>query len=158
MTKFLFLFITLTPAFLWSQTFSVSGQITDENTPLSFVTIVISQETDTMSEATSSTFTGQVVAATISDDDGQFMISDLPQGRYNVNAQILGYSAYSQVITLGPSLELGRISLSPSQEQLQEVTVTARTPQITRAPGRLTSHSANLNPIQAHQYHRQSIG
>ena len=138
MTNFLFLFITLTPAFLWSQTFSVSGQITDENTPLSFVTIVISQETDTMSEATSSTFTGQVVAATISDDDGQFMISDLPQGRYNVNAQILGYSAYSQVITLGPSLELGRISLSPSQEQLQEVTVTARAPQITRAPGRLT--------------------
>ena len=138
MTKFLLLFITLTPAFLWSQTFSVSGQITDENTPLSFVTIVISQEPDTMSEATSSTFTGQVVAATISDDDGQFMISDLPQGRYNVNAQILGYSAYSQVITLGPSLELGRISLSPSQEQLQEVTVTARAPQITRAPGRLT--------------------
>ncbi len=138
MTKFLFFFMSLTPAFLWGQTFSVSGQITEDNTPLSFVTIVISQEPKTIGEENSGTFTGQIVAATISDDDGLFMIDDLPQGRYNINAQILGYTDYSQVITLGPSLELGRISLSPSQEQLQEVTVTARAPQISRAPGRLT--------------------
>ncbi len=138
MTKFLFFFMSLTPAFLWGQTFSVSGQITEDNTPLSFVTIVISQEPETIGEENSGTFTGQIVAATISDDDGRFMIDDLPQGRYNINAQILGYTDYSQVITLGPSLELGRISLSPSQEQLQEVTVTARAPQISRAPGRLT--------------------
>ncbi len=138
MTKFLFFFMSLTPAFLWGQTFSVSGQITEDNTPLSFVTIVISQEPETIGEENSGTFTGQIVAATISDDDGRFRIDDLPQGRYNINAQILGYTDYSQVITLGPSLELGRISLSPSQEQLQEVTVTARAPQISRAPGRLT--------------------
>ena len=138
MTKFLFFFMSLTPAFLWGQTFAVSGQITEENSPLSFVTIVISQEPETIGQESSGSFTGQVVAATISDDDGRFMIEDLPQGRYDINAQILGYTSYSQVITLGPSLELGRISLSPSQEQLQEVTVTARAPQITRAPGRLT--------------------
>lgn len=138
MTKYLFLLMSLTPAFLWGQMYSLSGQITEQNTPLSFVTIVITQEPETISEGTSSSFTGQVVAATISGDDGRFVVEDLPQGRYSINAQMLGFTPYSQVISLGPSLDLGTINLSPSEEQLQEVTLTARAPQISRAPGRLT--------------------
>ncbi len=138
MAKHRFLLLSLLTAFLWGQNYSLSGQITQENTPLSFVTIVISQEPEHPLEETSSMFTGQIVAATISDDEGRFSVDDLPQGHYSLNAQMLGFAPHNQVISLGPSTDLGQINLSPSEEQLQEVTVTARAPQISREPGRLT--------------------
>ena len=137
MTKYFIFFLGLTSTVMFGQTYQIKGQVTEANQPLSFVTIVIAQEPQTTNETTSSTFTGQIVAATISGDDGNFSIEDLPQGRYSLSAQILGFTPYQRVVTLGPSLDLGPIELSPSQEQLQEVTITAKAPQITREPGRL---------------------
>jgi hypothetical protein len=137
MTKFLFLLLSLTSTFIWGQGYSISGQITEENTPLSFVTIVVTQESEAINEQTSSTFTGQIMGATISGDDGRFMIDDLPEGRFSISAQILGYESYNRVVTLGPSIELGQITLNPSEQQLEEVILTARSPQISREPGRL---------------------
>ena len=137
MTKFLFLLLSLTSTIVWGQHYSLRGQITQENAPLSFVTIVVTQEPETISEPPSSTFTGQIMGATISGDDGRFMIEDLPAGRYSINAQILGFESYNRMVTLGPSVDLGQIILNPSEQQLEEVTITARPPQITREPGRL---------------------
>ena len=82
MAKHRFLLLSLLTAFLWGQNYSLSGQITQENTPLSFVTIVISQEPEHPLEETSSMFTGQIVAATISDDDGRFSVDEI--GRAHV--------------------------------------------------------------------------
>ena len=84
-------------------------------------------------------FTGQIVAATISDDEGRFSVDDLPQGHYSLNAQMLGFAPHNQVISLGPSTDLGQINLSPSEEQLQEVTVTARA-----QPTELSNYSVSL--------------
>ena len=137
MTKYFILFLSLTSTILLGQTYHLKGQVSEANSPLSFVTIVLTQEPETINQATSSTFTGQIVAATISGDDGSFSIEDLPEGRYGLSAQILGFTSYQRVVTLGPSLDLGQIELTPSQEQLEEVTITTKPPQITLEPGRL---------------------
>lgn len=137
MTKYFIFFIGLTSTIMLGQTYSIKGQFAENSNPLSFVTIVVSQAPETLGEEKSSTFTGQIVAATISGDDGMFSIDDLPPGRYSVNAKILGFISYDRLVTLGPSMDLGQIELIPAQEQLEEVMITAKAPQITREPGRL---------------------
>ena len=74
MTKYFIFFLGLTSTVMFGQTYQIKGQVTEANQPLSFVTIVIAQEPQTTNETTSSTFTGQIVAATISGDDGNFSI------------------------------------------------------------------------------------
>lgn len=48
------------------------------------------------------TLTGDVIAYDIADDQGQFLLTNLPMGTYNIGATLAGYGSFYQNITLEP--------------------------------------------------------
>ena len=52
MTKYFILFLSLTSTILLGQTYHLKGQVSEANNPLSFVTIVLTQEPETINQAT----------------------------------------------------------------------------------------------------------
>ncbi len=138
MTKRLLFLFSLTSTVVFGQSFEIRGRIIERDTPLSFVTVLVFQQPEQTGAKTQNATMEQPYAATITGDDGGFVVDALPQGQYRISAQTLGFEPYRQTITLGPSQDLGQITLEPVQEELEEVIINAKAPQISREPGRLT--------------------
>src|SRR5690606_36537475 len=83
---------------------SISGTIIDAhlNQPLPYVTIVIKNSNN------------ETVTGSISQDDGNFKISKLPEGQFSVTIQYIGYKTIIQPFSIGKDVydvNLGRILL-----------------------------------------------
>ncbi|MEO5789494.1 carboxypeptidase-like regulatory domain-containing protein, partial [Gelidibacter sp.] len=124
--KSLFLFCILMCSTLFAQPSashelkegSISGTVIDAhlNQPLPYVTIVIKNTSN-------ATITGA-----ITQDDGSFKISKLPEGQYSVNIQYIGYKTITQPFKIGKEgydVNLGKILLEENIAALDEVTVVA---------------------------------
>ncbi len=62
----------------------------------------------------------------LSDEQGKVQLKSVPVGRYQVNAEIIGYKPYRKVHKLeGWDMDLGNIGLEPDLEQLEAAIVTA---------------------------------
>src|SRR5690606_27161973 len=97
---------------------SISGTVIDAhlNQPLPYVTVVIKNTAN-------ATITGA-----ITQDDGSFKISKLPEGQYSVNIQYIGYKTITQPFKIGKEgydVNLGKILLEENIAALDEVTVVA---------------------------------
>ncbi|TVZ59072.1 outer membrane receptor protein involved in Fe transport [Flavobacteriaceae bacterium MAR_2010_105] len=97
---------------------TISGQVIDINlnTPLPYVNVVIKNEA------------GDIVTGGITDDEGQFKIGDIPDGKVLVNIQYIGYKTVIKEVTIGRGnykVELGAIPLEEEAAGLDEVTVVA---------------------------------
>lgn len=97
---------------------SISGTIIDAqlNQPLPYVTIVIKN-------GSNATVTG-----TITQDDGSFKISKLPEGSYIATIQYIGYKTVMRPFKIGKEMydvNLGKILLEENIAALDEVTVIA---------------------------------
>lgn len=97
---------------------TVSGRIFDgeTNAPLPFATITINLEND-------------IVSGTISGEDGRFVFTGIEKGNYVVKCSFVGYKTSEIELLLGElndNFDLGKIILSPSAENLDEVTVNAK--------------------------------
>ncbi|MBN2012675.1 TonB-dependent receptor [candidate division KSB1 bacterium] len=99
---------------------TVAGQVTDKDSsrPLPGANVSIAN-----------TYLG---AAT--DRDGFFLINNIPAGRYEVKAQMIGYDAVIQkdVVILMDLRTTLRFELKPTVLEMQEVTVSAESPMIQR--------------------------
>ncbi|HEX6431874.1 MAG TPA: TonB-dependent receptor [Niastella sp.] len=114
------LMLTIYVAKAQSTKVTLSGLIKDATgkAPLSFVNITLTTVKD-----------GQLVAGTISGDNGRFSLTDISSGHYILTCSYIGYQAKTQAITVGQLsnfLELGTIELSPDVKYLNEVTVTGK--------------------------------
>ncbi len=99
---------------------TLSGLIKDatNKAALSFVNITLTTVKDS-----------QLVAGTISGDNGRFSLTDIGSGNYILTCSYIGYQSKIQPITIGQLshfLELGPIELSPDAKYLNEVTVTGK--------------------------------
>ncbi|HLV70946.1 MAG TPA: outer membrane beta-barrel family protein [Xanthomarina sp.] len=97
---------------------TITGTVLDkaDNQPLPYVTIVIKDEAN-------NTLTGS-----ITDDSGEFKISDIPLGKVIVNIQFIGYKTITKNITLSKDnnkTDLGNIYLEEEATGLDEITVVA---------------------------------
>lgn len=97
---------------------SISGKIIDAslNEPLPYVNVVIK---DTNNE----TITGG-----ITQDDGTFNISKIPEGKVLVIIQYIGFKTITKTVTIGENnynIDLGNILLEENVSNLDEVTVVA---------------------------------
>lgn len=97
---------------------TVSGRIFDEETklPLPFASITLNLE-------------NEMVAGTISGEDGRFALSGISKGNYVVKSSFVGYKTYESELLVGElndNFDLGKITLSPSSENLDEVTINAK--------------------------------
>jgi outer membrane receptor protein involved in Fe transport len=99
---------------------TVSGLIKDatNKAALSFVNITLTTVKDS-----------QLVAGTISGDNGRFSLTDISSGNYILTCSHIGYQSKKQPITVGQLshfLELGALELTPEAKNLTEVTVTGK--------------------------------
>jgi len=102
------------------QMVNISGKIKDKvsGENLSFVNIVINSQKDT-----------SFVAGTITNDFGQFTITDIIPGDYFIEASYIGYTKYSAPLFVGSNsqyLDIGTITIEESTQQLTEVVISAK--------------------------------
>lgn len=57
----------------------------------------------------------------ITDENGQFIIKEIEEGKYNIDILFIGYADYRQELTLNQSIDLGEIILAEDAMQLDEV-------------------------------------
>lgn len=94
---------------LYSQQNRITGVILDGEIPVPFANIYL-QGTELGSS---------------SDRNGEFTIDNIPDGTYKIKTSVLGYTPFSQKITLANNkVLLLTISLKTSSEQLEEMVVT----------------------------------
>ncbi|GEQ84938.1 TonB-dependent receptor [Patiriisocius marinistellae] len=140
MNKLIFFFFFT--AFSYAQEFSINGNITDEaNNAISFATISILENNAEDSEDLETV----LVANTITDDSGNFIIEGLFPKRYTVQISFLGYTTTSQIIELSANEDLGSIRLKESIETLDETVVVAKRPTIKKEPGKLIFNVENTS-------------
>ncbi|WP_353779240.1 TonB-dependent receptor [Winogradskyella sp. 3972H.M.0a.05] len=98
---------------------SISGRVMDAklNEPLPYVNVVILSAS------------GETITGGITDDDGKFKITKIPEGKVNVNITYIGYKTVTKEVTIGGdsgyNVKLGNINLEEEAEGLDEVTVVA---------------------------------
>lgn len=72
----------------------------------------------------------------VTDEKGEFLLEDIPVGRYNIQATFIGYSSYSEdLLVKAGSDPILNIGLSPSLEELEEVIISEKP--FTLIPGTL---------------------
>jgi hypothetical protein len=84
-----------------------------------------------LSRTSDSTF----IKSAYSDLDGSFTLNKVPEGDFTLQVSLLGYVTYRQIIKIDGNqrkIRLEKINLQPSSINLDEVTVTAKTPYIER--------------------------
>ncbi|TFF36855.1 TonB-dependent receptor [Mucilaginibacter psychrotolerans] len=109
-------------------TISIKGIVIDSatNKPLSYVTVAISDIAD-----------NAPIKSSLSKDDGSFEFTGLAAKAYRLSLISVGYK--TKAIELkGAIIDLGRLLLSPSSSQLNEVTVTAAKPLMKQEVDRLS--------------------
>ncbi|MFN3664516.1 MAG: TonB-dependent receptor domain-containing protein [Sediminibacterium sp.] len=122
MKRFAFILSFLTIHFLsYAQNATLSGQVFDKSTQkvLPFVSVVVIQPTKDST----------ILTGAVSDEDGRFQLSNVPKGNYLVRASFIGYQNATMRFTVGSlvtAYDLGKIVLSPSNNQLGEVIVTGQ--------------------------------
>ena len=110
------LFIISQPIFCQTDAV-VSGRILDKSTKeaLQFATVTITNSVD-----------GKLLSGAMTDDQGRFTISAVPQGEYSVNCSYLGYGQKNIPLLVGrlnKTFDLGKIELEPQEAALGEVII-----------------------------------
>lgn len=116
-----------------AQDFSISGQVVDQNNnPIVLANVVILTEID-----------GDYLKGTSTDDKGFFELTGLSETTFFLRTSFIGFEDFQQKIVLSGSLDLKTIQLNEIPENLDEVTVVAKKPTITRKPDRLIFNVEN---------------
>jgi iron complex outermembrane receptor protein len=125
----LILLLTLGPIqLLFAQSGSIQGTVFDEKQePIPYATIQL---------------IGTTMGAT-SEDDGTYLISNVAPGSYVVSVSYVGFSTFSQDVTVGSSAVTLVINLKPDYQSLSEVVVVGYgTKQVKDLTGAVTSVSS----------------
>lgn len=96
----------------------VSGVVIDKdlNVPVPYATLIIND------------MNGKLISGSSSQEDGTFLIKDVPAGNYTFTAQFMGYKNYSREIEVTSKnnvVNIGDIFLEPDVAMLDDVTVVA---------------------------------
>ncbi|MBR9758270.1 MAG: TonB-dependent receptor [Algicola sp.] len=97
---------------------TITGKVIDAtlNQPMPYVTIVIKNNA------------GETITGSITDDNGNFKITSVPEGNIVVNIQFIGYKTITKHVTINKDnfrVNLGQIELEEEAAALDEVTVVA---------------------------------
>lgn len=96
----------------------LTGKVIDKNLnePIPYVTIAIKDGN------------GNIITGGVTDENGNFTIQDIPEGKNVVTIQYIGYKTFSAEIVINRkdrNVDLGNIYLEEDVEALDEVTITA---------------------------------
>lgn len=115
----LFIFSLFTiPTAVFAQLYTISGIVNDkkDNQPLTGVSISVTRSDDTT-----------LKTGSVSDLDGNFTVTGLSNGQYQVKFEYIGYKKQFKTITIAnESVSLGTLKLETEAKQLKEVTVAGK--------------------------------
>jgi ferric enterobactin receptor len=141
-TVFFLIFLTLVSININAQTGNnvkgkITGKVTDEITklPVDYATVSV------FKQGSASPFNG-----ISTDAKGNFSIDNIAAGDYKVTIDFLGYKRHTiehVIVADGNTAALGAIILSPVQNQLQGVTITAKAPVIENRIDKIVYNAAN---------------
>jgi outer membrane receptor protein involved in Fe transport len=127
------LFLMATLFCSWGQEFGIFGKVVDQyNTPVSFANILLTRSSDS-----------SFVAGTSSDNDGNFSIIPLEKDYYSLSITFIGYKRIDRSFYLDRDIDLKSIVLEENSETLDEISIIAKKPTITRKPDRLVFNIEN---------------
>lgn len=106
------------PSLAVGQTASISGQIADEEGPLPFANVVLLG----------------TPYGTVAQEDGQFLINNVPAGTYKLRVSNIGYLAHNQLIEVGVEKRLVlsvSLDIDPTS-RVEEVVITGTLKEVNR--------------------------
>ncbi|MFN3850547.1 MAG: TonB-dependent receptor domain-containing protein [Spirosomataceae bacterium] len=111
---------------------TISGTIKDKKTKtaLAFVSVVLKTEKD-----------NAFIAGTVSNEEGRFSIGGIKSGSYNLEYSSVGYIKNKQAVYVGSLtqfLDFNNLELEEDTQTLKEVSVTAKTEQISEVMDKKT--------------------
>lgn len=116
-----------------SQEFTLKGKVVDtDGKSLSYVNVILQNTED-----------NSFVKGTSTNDDGRFEINNLSSGNYILKVSFIGFKTEELTINFSENKTLQNITLVEDSETLDQITVIAKRPTITRKPDRLTFNIEN---------------
>lgn len=102
-----------------SQNFSIAGSVETETQELIYMgEVMVRTKGDSL-----------LIRGVITDERGEFLIKNIPNGVYILQVHFLGYTTYTtEVIIENKDVEIGKIALSENSQQLSEVILEGRKP------------------------------
>ncbi len=134
--RILFLLIfCLFSSLIYSQS-QLEGKLLNENKePVAFANVILLNAQDST----------KVYKGTVSEENGSFLFKDLEENNYLLKVTFIGYEDYLKKIKVNDQTILKPITLSEASDALDEITVKARKPKITKEVDRLVFDVANSN-------------
>jgi hypothetical protein len=102
--------------------------VTETNNPVAFANVILLDTQDSTS----------VYKGTISEDNGEFLLEEIASNDYLLKVSFVGYEEYLQQISVNSDKKIRKITLKEGASNLDEVTINARKPKITRSIDRIT--------------------
>ncbi|HEY9184906.1 MAG TPA: outer membrane beta-barrel protein, partial [Salegentibacter sp.] len=108
---------------------SVRGKLIDENLqPVAFANVILLSAEDSVS----------VYKGTVSEENGAFNFKNVKEDEYLLKTSFIGFEDHQEKIKVSEDLDLYRIEIKVSSSELDEITIQARKPTITRSIDRIT--------------------
>lgn len=123
----IFFFFLVFSFFCQAQSFSITGNIADaNNSAIEFANVILFSEDQS-----------EVLKGTSTDVNGVFELNSLEATTYILKVSFIGYQTYEQKIVLTGDLDLKTVILEDASESLDEITLTAKKPTLSREADRL---------------------
>ncbi|WP_138432578.1 TonB-dependent receptor domain-containing protein [Winogradskyella algicola] len=122
----------------FAQNYSILGRVIDaENSPIELANVILLRGEEK-----------EFLIGTSTDDNGYFNLVNLSPNTYYLKISFIGLEEFEQKIILTGDLDLKTIILKEISESLDEVTVVAKKPTITRKPDRLIFNVENTALVE----------
>ena len=122
----------------FAQELSILGKVIDaDNNPIELANIILLEGEEKA-----------FLIGTSTDDNGYFNLVNLKQGTYYLKISYIGLQEFEQKVILTGNLDLKSIILNEIPESLDEVTIIAKKPTITRKPDRLVFNVENTALVE----------
>lgn len=115
---------------------NVEGSLRDEEkNPVAYANVILLKAEDSTT----------VIKGVVSEENGDFLIENVEDGNYVVKVSFIGFDDYLKRIKVDGNTKLKNFQLQYSSDALDEVTINARKPKITREIDRLVFDVENSN-------------
>ena len=122
----------------FAQELSILGKVIDaDNNPIELANIILLEGEEKA-----------FLIGTSTDDNGYFNLVNLKQGTYYLKISYIGLQEFEQKVILTGNLDLKSVILNEIPESLDEVTIIAKKPTITRKPDRLVFNVENTALVE----------
>lgn len=121
---------------------TVKGSLTDQkDQPVAYANVVL-LEKDSIT----------VYRGTVSEEDGSFSFENIAPDTYVLSASFIGYLRMHRQIEVNGDTNLGTLVLSEDIDSLEEITVTAKRPTVTKSIDRITFNVENTTLSTGNTY------